>query len=183
MKLRETWEQLPARTRVLAIIAAAAIALAFAYNAAIAPLRKEIRTGLDRIAEIDGRLGRPAAPGPEPGELHPFAHKRLEPLSGAAVVDVLTETAHANAIRRIRFKTEALQPVPGGGGGAAAGSLQRMPVRVDLETEGSTFAAYLDSLKTLRFPLSVERFEMRPNPKPGSAFLIRLDLEVYGTGA
>lgn len=181
MQVHRTWKALPARTRLLGAVAAVAVSFALIYHLAISPLRSATANGRGRIAEIDRRLAALNSMTDSAGVSHPMAYKRLGPLSAAPIVEALTDIAHANDIRKIRFKTDPVKAVKQGrpeeGGGSA---LARMPVRVDLETEAINFAAYLDSLAALEFPLLIDHFEMRPNPEPGGAFHIRLDLDVYG---
>ena len=181
MQVHRTWKALPARTRFLGTVAAVAVSFAFVYHAAISPLRRAISEDKIRISRIDSRLAALDSMTDSTGVSHPMAYKRLGPLSAAPVVEALTNLAHANNIRKIRFKTDPVKPVKEGLTGEGGGStLVRMPVRVDLETEADIFAANLDSLAAVEIPLLVEHFEMRPNPKPGGAFHIRLDLDVYG---
>jgi type II secretory pathway component PulM len=184
MKMKDAWKSLPPRSRVLLVAAAIILPLVATYHAAVRPLLRSINARNARI-EANARVLQFAMDFPK-GEGVPraLAGKTLEPLSAASIVDALTETAHANAIRRIAFKTGAVEGIKASASvPATAKRLQRMPVSVKLETSPGAFVAYLDGLNTLSFPLSVEEFEMKRNRQAGAALVIRLELEVYGERA
>jgi type II secretory pathway component PulM len=184
MKIHETWKSFPPRTRVLLGAAALLLPLVATTHAAIRPLLRSIRASEAQI-QVNERLLSSIESGSQGVAVPPgLAEKELRPLSAASIVEALTETAHANAIRRITFKTGAVETMkrppqdP-----MKEARLQRMPVSVNLETGPGAFVAYLEDLNALSFPLSVERFEMKRNREAGSALLIRLEIEVYGERA
>jgi len=174
------WNALPSRTRVLTLVAAGAIGVALAYNAGIHPLLRSIA---ERRAAIQTDKTILASLSPERGAANSgtsLAEKALAPLSAAPIVLDLTRAAHESSIGRVSFRTGVVQPAGASPRPGAAPALMRLPVTVDLETSAGAFAAYLERLRTLAFPLSVLSFDMKRAPNGKEALRIRVELEVFG---
>lgn len=175
------WATLPARTRLLVLLAAAVVGFVAAYHLAIAPLTRSTRALEARHAENSRKLARIEGESTRPQPPSAFAGKRLGELSAARVVEALTQAAHQSGIQRITFKTGPPAAVT-----AAAGeevpqeNVARMPVKVEIEAQGGDFAAYLDNLGKLPIPIAVETFEMKVDEALDPALRIRMELEVYG---
>ncbi len=177
------WSVLPPRTRVLTVVAAAFVLLAVVYNVGIHPLsrsiaerREAIRSNETILASLTSEKG---AAGPNAS----LAEKRLAPLSAAPIVQDLTRAAHASSIARVSFRTAAVQPAGASPRPGAAPALMRLPITVDLETSAGAFAAYLERLRALSFPLSVLSFDMKRAPNATDSLHIHLEIDVFGVAA
>ena len=177
MNLREMFSSLTPRARILVATALVVVSLAVItravrpVSASIAKKRQVVAANERILASLARREG--------PGSTRP-ALPPLAPLSAAPIVQELTELAHAVAIRRVNFVTGEAKALDARAAGASGTRVGVLPLRVDLETSAGTFAAYLDALSGLAFPVRVERFEMRRQNRPGAAVAVRLELLVYG---